>query len=137
VVTHDTSAELSASEVRRVHAVRSGLREFHRWSRSQLHAAGLTPARHELLLAIKALNSDGGPSISAVAAALAITHHSAVELANHAQTAGQIHRERDPQDGRVVRLTLTAAGEQVLNTLAPHHREELHRLGLLLEATTH
>jgi len=133
-MTAPAPTDLSAAKLRRVYAVRSGLRQFHRWSKSHIQAAGITPARYDLLLAVKALNGEDGPSITAVAAALAITHHSAVELANHAETAGHLHRHRDPHDARVVRLTLTSTGNHILDSLAPHHREELRRLGLLLQA---
>lgn len=135
MASHGSPAELTAAELHRVHAVRSRLRLFHRWSNSEIAAVGLTPARHEMLLAIKACRAERGPSITAVAAALAITHHAAVELVNNAETAGHLTRGRDPHDGRVVRLALTPIGNRLLSTLAPHHREELRRLGLLLDTT--
>ncbi len=126
---------LTPSELQRVHAVRAGLRQFHRWSGSHVRAAGLTPALHDLLLSIQALNNDGGPSITTAATALALTHHSTVELVNRAAASGHLQRAPDHQDRRVVRLTLTPAGEHALSSLAPHHREQLRRLEDLLTAT--
>ncbi len=49
-----------------------------------------------MLLAIKALRADQGPSITAVTAALAITHHTAVELVNYAETDGHLTRGGSP-----------------------------------------
>lgn len=129
---------LSRSELHKVSAAREGLRAFHRWSGNELQLAGLTPALHDLLLTVKAVTAGGkgGPSIARAAAALALTHHSTVELANRAEAAGFVRRASDAQDRRVVRLVLTPSGDQVLSNLAGHHREQLTRLRSLADATT-
>ena len=51
----------------RLLALRTGLRHFERWSESQARAAGLTPAQHQLLLAIRGHGDPRGPTIGEVA----------------------------------------------------------------------
>ncbi len=110
-------------------ALRTGLRRFLRWSEQQAEAAGLTPAQHQLLLAVRGHTDPRGPTIGEVADYLLLRHHSAVGLVDRADGAGLVHRVRDPEDHRVVRLQLTAAGRKRLEGLSEEHLEELRRLG--------
>jgi DNA-binding MarR family transcriptional regulator len=107
---------------------RTGLRRFLRWSAEQARAAGLTPAQHQLLLAIRGHPDPAGPTIGEVAQSLLLRHHSTVELVDRAQTAGLVERLADPADSRVVRLGLTPLGTNRLETLTALHLEELARL---------
>jgi DNA-binding MarR family transcriptional regulator len=109
--------------------LRSGLRRFLRWSEQQAEATGLTPAQHQLLLAIRGHTDARGPTIGEIADYLLLRHHSAVGLVDRADAAGLVARVRDPEDHRVVRLTLTPAGHKRLQTLSTVHLEELQRLG--------
>ncbi len=112
--------------------LRTGLRRLMRWSEQQAEAAGLTPAQHQLLLAIRGHPDRLGPTVGEVADYLLLRHHSAVGLVDRAVAAGVLKRVRDPQDHRVVRLQLTAAGSKRLETLSELHLEELERLSLKL-----
>ena len=114
----------------RLLALRTGLRHFERWSEQQAQAAGLTPAQHQLLLAIRGHGDPRGPTIGEVADYLLLRHHSTVELVDRADAAGLVTRSRDPEDRRVVRLHLTKAGAKRLETLSALHLEELERLAL-------
>jgi len=105
---------------------RDGLRHFLHWSEEQAKAAGLTPAQHQLLLAIRGHGAP--PSIGEVAEHLLLRHHSAVELVSRAERAGLVRRDADPDDHRVVRLWLTPEGAASLAALAAAHLEELSRL---------
>ena len=105
---------------------RDGLRRFMHWSEEQARAAGLTPAQHQLMLAIR--GHDGDPTIGEVAAHLLLKHHSTVELVDRAERAGLIRRHADAADHRVVRLRLTAKGARRLAELSTGHLAELHRL---------
>ena len=60
--------------------LRTGLRRFLRWSEEQSKAAGLTPAKHQLLLAIRGHPDPAGPTIGEIADYLVLRHHSAVGL---------------------------------------------------------
>ncbi len=112
--------------------LRTGLRRFMRWSEQQAEAAGLTPAQHQLLLAIRGHTDQRGPTVGEVADYMLLRHHSAVGLVDRAVIAGLIVRARDPEDHRVVRLQLTAKGHKRLETLSALHLEELERLALKL-----
>jgi DNA-binding MarR family transcriptional regulator len=111
---------------------RDGLRRFLQWSEAQARQAGLTPSRHQLLLAIR--GHRGQPSIADVAEHLAVRHHSATELIDRAARAGLVRRVIDDEDHRVVRLVLTDEGETRLAGLAAAHLEELSRLRSRFEA---
>ena len=113
---------------------RDALRRFLRWSEDEARAAGLTPAQHQLLLAVR--GHDGDPTIGDVAEHLLLRHHSAVELVDRAERAGHLRRRADRDDRRVVHLELTAEGERRLADLSSAHLVELRRLqrGLRLPA---
>jgi DNA-binding MarR family transcriptional regulator len=122
------SVELDDEEYRRLLEMRTALRRFLRWSDEQARAAGLTSPQHQLLLAVRGHPDAGGPTIADVADYLLLRHHSAVGLVDRAAAAGLLTREPDPEDGRAVRLRLTAAGEAKLSALAARHLEELRHL---------
>jgi DNA-binding MarR family transcriptional regulator len=109
--------------------LRTGLRRFLRWSEQQAEEAGLTPAHHQLLLAIRGHGDPRGPTIGEVADYLLLRHHSAVGLIDRADEAGLVERMRDPDDHRLVRVQLTASGTKRLEALSEQHLEELQRLG--------
>lgn len=118
-------------------AFRTSLRRFLRWSEDQARDAGLTPAQHQLLVAVRGHADGRGPTIGEVADYLLLRHHSAVELVNRAEAAGFVERMRDATDARVVRLRLTPAGEQAVGRLTGMHLEELGRLAGMLEHMHH
>jgi DNA-binding MarR family transcriptional regulator len=106
---------------------RRDLRTFLHFSEQAARAAGMTPAQHQLLLAVKGYDSDRAPTIGEVAEWLKLRHHSTVELVDRATSAGLIERETDPDDARCQRLRLTAEGEEKLAQLSALHRDELER----------
>jgi DNA-binding MarR family transcriptional regulator len=113
---------------------RVGLRRFLRWSEQEAAATGLTPAQHQLLLAVRGHPDPRGPTIGDVAASLLVRHHSAVQLADRAEALGLIRRQREREDRRVVRLRLTPAGKERVAALSAVHLQELRRLGPLVSA---
>jgi len=124
--------KLADETYRRLLTLRAGLRRFERWSEQQARTAGLTPAQHQLLLAIRGHDDPRGPTIGEVADYLLLRHHSTVGLIDRADAAGLVSRTRDDADHRVVRLELTATGAQRLEALATVHVQELKRLALKL-----
>jgi len=114
---------------------RTGLRRFLRWSEGQAREAGLTPAQHQLLLAVRGHPDHAGPTIGEVARYLVLRHHSTVGLVDRAQKAGLVERSPDAEDHRVVRVRLTADGEERIRRLSELHLAELQRLGELLPIT--
>src|SRR5260221_6878600 len=108
--------------------LRTGLRQFLRWSEEQARAVGITPAHHQLLLAIRGHRGREAPTIGDVADALLLRHHSAVGLVDRAASVGLVDRRVDAIDHRIVRLHLTALGARRLRQLSGAHLEELRRL---------
>ena len=107
---------------------RTSLRRFLRWSEQQARAQNLTPAQHQLLLAIKGHPDPAGPSIGDIAGYLLLQHHSAVGLVDRAETAGLVKRARDPDNRSTVRLSLTEDGARRLEALSELHLQEVPRL---------
>lgn len=125
-MTPDDKAPLTQADYRALADFRRALRAFVHFSEEAARAAGLTPAQHQLLLAVK--GAAGPPTIGEVADWLKLRHHSTVELVDRAVAAGLLEREADATDGRVQRLVLTAQGGEKLAGLSVLHREELRRL---------
>jgi DNA-binding MarR family transcriptional regulator len=111
---------------------RTALRRFLRWSESEARAAGLTPAQHQLLLAIKGHPGDSAPTVGDLSDYLVSKHHSVVELVDRAVEAGLVRRRRDDEDHRLVHLHLTPLGTERIEALSRLHLEELRRLAPLL-----
>jgi len=123
---------LTTEDYERLLQFRIGLRRFLRWSEAQATAAGLTPAQHQLLLAIRGHPDPAGPTIGDVAEALLLRHHSAVGLVDRAAAARLVRRRTDEHDRRVVRLALTATGSNKLARLTSAHLAELADLAARL-----
>lgn len=114
--------------------LRTGLRRFLRWSEQQAQAAGLTSAKHQLLLAIQGHSDPRGPTVGEIADYLVLRHHSAVGLVDRAASDGLVRRNSDPSSKSVVRVTLTALGAEKLDQLAEAHLEEIAHLGPTMRA---
>ena len=123
------SRQPNDADFQRLLELRTGLRRFLKWSGDRAGAAGLTPAQHQLLLAVRGHPGPDPPTIGQLAEHLLLRHHSTVQLVDRAEAAGLLHRTRDDEDHRVVRVTLTADGERILASLASEHLEELRRIG--------
>jgi DNA-binding MarR family transcriptional regulator len=122
------SRDLDDADYQRLLRFRISLRRFLHWSEEQAEKAGLTPAQHQLLLAIRGHDGEAGPTIGDVAGYLLLRHHSAVGLVDRAGKAGFVERVEDGGDRRVVRLRLTPLGAQLLQQLTATHLEEIQRL---------
>jgi DNA-binding MarR family transcriptional regulator len=126
---------LADEEYIKLLAFRTGLRQFLRWSEDQAATVGLTPAQHQLLLAIRGHPDSRGPSVGELADYLCTRHHSAVQLIDRTEQLGLIARHRsDSDDRRIVRLTLTKTGRDKLTLLSTTHVEELRQLATLVNA---
>ncbi len=121
------SHPLSDTGYRSLARFRHALRTFQRFSETAARAADLTPAQHQLLLAIRGHSGDGPPSLSDVAEQLQLKLHSTGELVGRAAANGLVDRWTDPDDQRRALLGLTPEGEAKLAELSVQHRQELHR----------
>jgi DNA-binding MarR family transcriptional regulator len=106
---------------------RHSLRVFHRFSEDAARAAGVTPAQHQLVLAVKGWPGAEPPSVSDVADRLQLRNHSTVELVRRAEQAGLVTTHADPHDHRRQLLEVTDHGERLLASLSALHRDELRR----------
>jgi DNA-binding MarR family transcriptional regulator len=120
--------KLGDADYRQLLEFRDGLRRFLRWSEEQAESVGLTPAQHQLLLAVRGDPGELGPTITEVTEHLLLRRHSVVGLVNRAEDAGLLARSSDPDDQRLVRLALTPLGARRLEQLSAQHLEELRRL---------
>ncbi|MGH2690021.1 MAG: MarR family winged helix-turn-helix transcriptional regulator, partial [Actinomycetota bacterium] len=119
--------ELTDADYRRLLDFRDGLRRFLRWSEARADEAGVTPAQHQLLLAVRGHGGPAPPSISDLSEHLLLRHHSIVELVDRAVASGLVRRQHDPADHRVVHVALTGEGAAKLELLASAHLEEIAR----------
>ena len=122
------AGEIADDDYRRLLEFRTGLRRFLHWSEERARAVGVSPAQHQLMLAVRGHPDERGPTIGEVADYLLLRHHSAVELVDRAEDAALVRRGHDPDDHRIVRLRLTAHGADKLRQLTAVMLEELERL---------
>lgn len=120
-------ASMSEDDYTNLLGFRSDLRRFLHWSEEQARAEGLTPGQHQLLLAVKGHRGPDGPTIGEVAGYLAVRHHSVVGLIDRAEKSKLVRRSQDADDHRVIRLHLTATGDELIKRLSQVHLEELRQ----------
>lgn len=125
--------QLTSEDYENLLAFRVSLRRFQHWSQQKAREAGLTPAQHQLLLAVKGHPDENGPTIGDLAGYLLLRHHSAVELVDRAEDAGFVRRFDDDEDGRIIRVRLTPDGERRLSQLTAAHLDELEQLAPVFE----
>jgi DNA-binding MarR family transcriptional regulator len=124
----------TSSEYAHLLQLRTGLRRFLHWSEEQARSQGVTPAHHQLLMAITGHTGAQAPTVSDLARALVLRPHSVVGLIDRAQSAGLVRRRRDPTHASLVRCYLTETGEAKLESLTEAHLAELARLAPAMEA---
>lgn len=108
------------------------LRRFLRWSEEQASSVGLTPAQHQLLVAIKGHPDPQPPTVGELADYLLLQSHSMVGLVDRAEAGGFVRRRADDKDARVVRVELTEKGDRLVIELTEAHLAELHKLATAL-----
>lgn len=126
--------DLTHEQYEQLLRLRTGLRHFLHWSEEQAVEHGLTPAQHQLLLAVRGSNAQRGPTIGELSRALVLRHHSVVGLVDRAQSAGLVTRQRDPARHSLVHVRLTARGKKALRGLALAHLREISELAPAIQA---
>lgn len=124
----DDNRAISKAEFESLARFRRALRQFLRFSELAARSENLTPQQHQLLLTIKGMPNQNWATIGDLADALQLLHSAAVQLVDRCETLGLVERGIDPDDRRVVRVTVTARAEEKLSRLAALHRDELRRL---------
>jgi DNA-binding MarR family transcriptional regulator len=121
------SRPISDADYRSLARFRHALRTFQRFSETAAREAGMTPAHHQLLLAIQGHDGAGSPSLTDIAEQLQLKLHSAGELVGRAAARHLVERRADPDDARRTLLDLTPTGRSKLAELSVLHRDELRR----------
>lgn len=114
---------------------RHKLRKFLRFSEDAARACGITPQQHQLMLGIAGFTGAGKASISEIADFLQERHNSVVGLVDRAVESGLVERAEDLLDRRVVVVSLTDRGEEILKKLSLLHHDEMKRLRKVFSST--
>lgn len=84
-----------------------------------LEAAGLTPARWRLLIALLFQAGPEGSTIGDLAGHLGVKEPTVTATVDRAVADGLVERRRDPADGRVVRVVATSEGLATVARIVP------------------
>ncbi len=118
----------SSADVRNLARFRYAIRRLLRSSEEAARKAGITPQHHQLLLGVSGFTGRGWATIGQLADFLQVRHHSAVGLIDRAEAMGLVRREVNPDDRRVVHVSLTSDGHRKLRMLSTLHRKELNSM---------
>lgn len=118
-------SSVTEAEILNLAELRAGLRRYLAWAEEQARQNDTTPAQFQLCLAVHAHPSLDGPTVSELADALQLRHHSVVGLIDRAEAAGTVRRVRDLEHASRVKVQLTALGGERLAVLAALHVREL------------
>ena len=123
-------ARLTRRDYQALAGIRRGMRQFLEFSAGAALTAGLTPAQHQALLAIKGMPDP--VTVGTLADWLGVRPHSAVGLVNRLVALKLVTRVADRADRRRMRLKLTGRAEARLAALSQIHRAELRRFSAAL-----
>jgi DNA-binding MarR family transcriptional regulator len=112
---------------------RHALRVFLRFSELSARSVGLTPAQHQLLLAVRGWPEGGHPAVGELSERLQTTPHATLELARRVEEAGLVRLTPAADDRRRQLVTLTTKGRHTLEALSTEHRDELRRFRLEMD----
>ncbi len=123
---------MNKSEFVALATFRARLRKFIHYSEQAARAAGITPAQHQLLLAIMGTPERDFATPTELSRAMQLRHHSVLGLISRSLKAGLVQRTKgEGADRRLVFVSLTKRGEEILNKISEDNRSELRKLGLL------
>ncbi|MGA9977506.1 MAG: MarR family transcriptional regulator [Candidatus Sulfotelmatobacter sp.] len=104
------------------------LRRFLRFSENAARDCGVTPQQHQLMLGIAGFTGCGAVTISELAEFLQEKNNSVVGLVERATQSGLVRRRNATSDRRLVMVSLTPRGKEVLSKLTLLHKEEMKRV---------
>ena len=104
------------------------LRKFLRFSEKAARQCGITPQQHQLMLGVAGFTGCSSATVSQLAEFLQERHNSVVGLVERAVQNGLVRREHDTADRRLVIVSLTRQGEEILSRLTSLHQEEVKRV---------
>ena len=118
---------ISDIELERAAGFRAALRRFLVRTEEIASAAGLTPQRYDLLLAIKTGPNETA-TITDLCGQLSLSQTAASELVKRAEQAGLVTKSTSPRDGRVSLIVLTEDGERMMIETFVGLRDERRQL---------
>lgn len=124
-----SSKKLNKPQYETLAAFRYELRRFLHFSESAAQATGITPQRHQALLAIKGFPEREQITVGELAERLQLRHHSVVGLVDRLVAEKLVIRKPSLEDRRQVLIQLTGRGEKTLEKLSSLHHEQLKRIG--------
>jgi DNA-binding MarR family transcriptional regulator len=132
---------LTEDELRDAAAIRFALRKFHAASDRVVRAAGLTPRRYLLLLAIESTAArKQRAAVGDLAAAIDLAPSTMSGLVDRAEAVGLVMRRRASGDARVIYVSATAEGKRrfrrAFRELEPERASLLHALGPMTRGGT-
>jgi DNA-binding MarR family transcriptional regulator len=119
---------VTARTVRDLAHFRYSLRKFLRFSEKAARECGVTPQQHQLMLGVAGFTGRGCATVSELAEFLQERHNSVVGLIERAALRGLVEREHDASDRRLVVVSLTEVGKEILSRLAQLHQQEVKRV---------
>lgn len=134
--TPDKHEPAGEEVIRDLAQFRYALRKFLRFSENAARGCRVTPQQHQLMLGVAGYTGRGSATVSELAEFLQERPHSVVGLIERAAQHGLVRRAQDKTDRRVVNVSLTANGKQVLSRLTKLHEEEARRIRELPEIRT-
>lgn len=111
----------SAATYRKLARFRYEVRRFLRFSEQAARSAGVTPQQHQLMLGIAGFTGRGWANISELAEFMQERHNAVVGLVERARRRGLVRKSGGVDDGRFVRVELTARGRANLERLTRLH----------------
>lgn len=123
------SKKLTKTQYETLAAFRYELRRFLHFSETAAQTTGITPQRHQALLAIKGFPGRDQITVGELAERLQLRHHSAVGLIDRLVSEKLVVRKSSVADRRQVLVQLTGIGEKTLEKLSALHHEQLKRIG--------
>lgn len=122
------SRTTSEEAIRDLAQFRYTLRKFLRFSENAARNYGVTPQQHQLMLGVAGYTGRGSATVSELAEFLQERPHSVVGLIERAAQHGLVRRTQDKSDRRVVNVSLTATGKDILSCLTMLHQAEALRI---------
>jgi len=122
------TAALSEGDYRDQSEFRYALRRFMRFSELQARQEGITPQQHLVLLMVRGHPAYPRVTIGDIAERMQVKHHSASLLVDRTVRRGLLKRESDTGDRRRALVSLTDAGDDVLERITLANRAELSAL---------
>lgn len=120
-----SQSSLSKRDFEHLADFRYRLRRFLRFSEELAQQHGLTPQQYLLLLQLRGYPGRDWATVAELAERLQSHHHSVVGLVSRCEAQGLLQRRPGREDRRCVEVSLLPKGEELVETLALAHRDEL------------